>query len=106
MTTDRVHPEDPEMTSAPLDEFEHDGPVCCFDCGLAYGSEGWIECVVPNDVWLKIGPHGHEGGILCITCIARRLKRLGMERVPVMLCGTEPIRVAVSEPIRPDGGQE
>lgn len=66
----------------------------CHDCGLAYGGEGWIECIVPDDVWRAIGPTGDEGGILCITCIARRAKRAGLKSVPVMLCGTEAIRVA------------
>lgn len=68
--------------------------VACYDCGLAYGSEGWIECIVPHDVWCEISPTHNEGGILCVTCIARRLKRAGRDRVPVMLCGTEAIVVA------------
>lgn len=72
-------------------------PACCFDCGLAYGSEGWIECVVPHEVWRTISPRGDEGGLLCITCIARRLKRRGSDKVPVMLCGTEAIRAPNQE---------
>jgi hypothetical protein len=71
--------------------------VACHDCGLAYGSEGWIECIVPNGVWREISPTHDEGGILCITCIARRLKRAGSSSVPVMLCGTEAIRAADQE---------
>lgn len=69
----------------------------CYDCGLAYGGDGWIECVVAHDVWEKISPSGNGAGILCITCISRRLKRLGLDKVPVILCGTEAIRVAGQE---------
>jgi hypothetical protein len=69
----------------------------CEGCGLAYGEDGWIECVVPDEAWNRISPTGDQGGILCITCIARRLKRAGLSGVPAMLCGTEAIRVADQE---------
>jgi hypothetical protein len=51
----------------------------CYDCGLAYGEPGWMDTHVPDDVWLKISPVGHEGGILCISCMARRCEALGIE---------------------------
>jgi len=69
----------------------------CDGCGLAYGSEGWIEAMIPDWVWKRISPSGDSGGILCITCIARRLTRAGIANVPVMLCGTEPLRAANQE---------
>jgi hypothetical protein len=59
--------------------------VCCADCELPYGGPGWIDAVVPNDVWRQISPTHDEGGILCITCMARRCEALGLEDVPVML---------------------
>lgn len=84
--------------SIPVNERELDAQPAialgCYDCGLRYGDDGWIECMVPNDVWLKIGHTGDLSGILCITCIARRAKRLGLTRISVMLCGTEALRVA------------
>jgi hypothetical protein len=63
----------------------------CHDCGLEYGSDAWIEAVIPDKVWNRIRPSesGTEGGLLCITCIARRLKIKGLNDVPVWLCGTE-----------------
>lgn len=57
----------------------------CYDCGLTYGGAGWIEAVVPNDIWARISPTGDEGGLLCINCIASRCASLGLEGVPVML---------------------
>lgn len=73
----------------------------CFDCGLDYGGPAWIEAVIPDDVWAKIAPREGKYGLLCITCIARRLARLGLEKVPVRLCGTEPLRAESGEPSRP-----
>ena len=78
---------------------DHD-PAACYDCGLAYGDTGWIEAIVPDKIWARIRPEGSSlvGGILCITCIARRLKRLGFDAVPVWLCGMEPIRAMPGDP--------
>lgn len=80
-----------EQASALFDERRVQ--IGCYDCGLAYGSEGWIEAIIPNEVWRAISPTGDEGGILCITCIARRLRRRGYDhKVRVNLCGTELLR--------------
>ena len=70
----------------------------CYDCGLNYQDSGWIEAIIPDKVWNDISPTGDEGGILCITCIARRLVSRGYRRVPVWLCGTEPLRPAGGDP--------
>jgi hypothetical protein len=59
--------------------------VTCHDCGRAYGGPGWIEAVLPHDLWAKVSPTGGAAGILCINCIATRCDRLGMEDVPVKL---------------------
>jgi hypothetical protein len=56
------------------------GPApVCFQCGLVYGDVGWMDAVVPNNVWAQISPTGHEGGVLCITCMAKRCEVLGIE---------------------------
>jgi hypothetical protein len=53
-------------------------PACCFDCGLAYGSEGWADFVLSSKrVWKQIAPQDGEG-LLCVTCIVRRCNRLGL----------------------------
>lgn len=71
----------------------------CFDCGLPYGEPGWIEAIIPDEVWWRIAPDpdNKRGGILCITCIARRCEAAGFEDVPVRLCGTEVLRAVTTK---------
>lgn len=38
---------------------------------------------IPDDVWERI--NGREGGVLCLTCIARRLVAAGITGVPLMV---------------------
>lgn len=58
----------------------------CYDCGLPYDSPEWIEAVISNHTWEMINPTYHQGaGLLCITCMARRLHEIGMGNVPVKL---------------------
>lgn len=71
------------------DEIPQDGS--CYDCRLSYSSDGWIEAVVPNDVWAIIAPTDHGGGVLCINCISRRCTEAGLWNVPVVFCGLEPL---------------
>lgn len=95
------------------DPIEHDGkkwvysdtkrpvdPVGCYDCGLGYVDPAWIEAIIPDKVWNAIRPDGcGEGcGILCITCISRRLEKKGYKKVPVWLCGIEPLRAMSGDP--------
>lgn len=69
--------------------------VGCYDCGLEYTGPGWIEAVIPDYVWSLIKPE--EGaGLLCITCICKRLNKIGLDNVPCFICGTEPINVLVN----------
>ena len=70
----------------------------CYDCGLSYQDPGWIEAIIPDNVWDFISPTKNQGGLLCITCISRRLSRLGIGRIPVWLCGTEPLRSKLGDP--------
>ncbi len=34
--------------------------IGCYDCGLEYGIDGWIEAIVPDYVWNLIRPEGAE----------------------------------------------
>lgn len=45
--------------------------AACYDCHAPYGS--WPDFYVEPEVWLKHGPTGHEGGLLCLNCFAQRL---------------------------------
>ena len=69
----------------------------CYDCKLEYGGDEWIEAVIPDKVWNDISPTKNLSGILCITCICRRLAEKGYKDIPVWLCGTEPISVIPNE---------
>lgn len=58
----------------------------CFDCGLPYGSPGWVEAVVPHDIWNEhLSPGGNEGGLLCINCMAARASKAGLVDVPLKI---------------------
>jgi hypothetical protein len=51
----------------------------CHDCGMPYGSWRWMDAHVPDEVWKQISPTADEGGILCISCMAQRCVRMGIE---------------------------
>lgn len=70
----------------------------CYDCGLEYGGIGWIEAVIPDNIWNKISPTGDQGGILCIICIAKRLEEKGLKDIPIWLCGMEPLKAIMGDP--------
>ena len=74
--------------------------VNCYDCGLEYGGDAWIEAIIPDKVWDRIRPDGCDKGcgILCISCIAKRIKQAGLETVPIWLCGTERLRAVPGDP--------
>jgi len=70
----------------------------CYECGLDYQDPGWIEAIIPDKIWNEISPTGDQAGLLCITCISRRLVKKGYKRVPVWLSGMEPLRPAGGNP--------
>ncbi len=74
--------------------------VGCYDCGFDYEGDGWIEAIIPDKIWNKIRPEGsaENCGLLCISCIAKRLVNGGFKEVPVWLCGTEPLRALCGDP--------
>lgn len=53
----------------------------CYDCGLSYKDPGFADLVVPPEDWRKISPTGHEGGLLCPTCMVRAAVKAGLEDV-------------------------
>ena len=53
---------------------------CCHDCGRKYGDQfGFPDLVIPDKIWNQISPQGNEGGLLCPSCICRRVFNLGIE---------------------------
>lgn len=59
--------------------------LACYDCGLLYSSNAWCDVAVSNEVWLKISPTGHHGGVLCFNCMTKRIVELGLENVEAMI---------------------
>lgn len=60
----------------------------CHDCNLSTADPGWVETIVPDVVWNQIRPgHGHGGGMLCFSCIARRCRIRGLVDVPYWFVG-------------------
>jgi len=82
----RKFPEDfeDEQKEEPTDAKikEHTMKPGCYDCGLPYGSPAWVDVVIPDDMWQKISPTGHSGGVLCFNCMNKRLHNLGLINVP------------------------
>lgn len=57
-----------------------DGGLGCLDCGRRYGDEhGFPDLIVPHDAWARIIPTGHEGGLLCPSCLCARAQAAGVE---------------------------
>lgn len=46
----------------------------CQDCNRQYGDEhGFPDLIIPYWAWEKISPSGDDGGLLCPSCICKRL---------------------------------
>ena len=59
--------------------------AACADCGLRYDDPGWADVVVSDVVWAMISPTGDEGGLLCFTCMNRRLSASRESNVPFQI---------------------
>lgn len=57
--------------------------AACYDCARPYAAIG--DCSVTHDVWTKIAPTAHGGGILCPNCMLERLHVLKISNVPAIL---------------------
>lgn len=57
------------------------GHAYCDDCGREYGNEhGFPDLIVPKDIWHRISPTGDDGGLLCPSCICKRVHDIGVTR--------------------------
>lgn len=51
----------------------------CYDCDRLYGDEhGFPDLIIPFWAWVKISPTGDDGGLLCPSCICKRLHAAGI----------------------------
>lgn len=65
--------------------------MSCHDCKRPYGDEhGFPDLVIPYDVWKQITPTEDDGGLLCPSCICKRLHDAGIECEGAFMSG--PIR--------------
>lgn len=55
----------------------------CFDCGLPYGGDNWVDMVLPNEQWNEIFPE--HNGLLCPNCIMKRASKLNTIRIDAKL---------------------
>lgn len=46
----------------------------CFDCGMVYGGDDWVDTVLANEQWRMIFPE--KNGVLCANCIIKRASKL------------------------------
>lgn len=62
-------------------------PVC-FDCGRDYGDEhGFPDLVIEQTAWNAISPDGDGNGLLCPSCLCKRLHVNGIECVGTFRSG-------------------
>lgn len=63
----------------------------CLDCGRRYGDEfGFPDLIIPSVVWNQITPEFDDtpgAGLLCPSCICRRLWRAGIRTNGVWTSG-------------------
>ena len=51
----------------------------CYDCERPYGDKnGFPDLVIPDWAWKIISPKANEGGLLCPSCICKRLYDKGI----------------------------
>ena len=69
----------------------------CEDCKRPYGNEhGFPDFIIPYRVWIQISTTGDDGGLLCPSCICKRLHDKGLRCEGAFMSG--PI-ISVSEPV-------
>lgn len=69
----------------------------CFDCERPYDDDGFQDLLVQKSIWKIISPTGHEGSLLCPSCMIQRIVKAGLQDVPA---------VFVSGPLRMIDEQE
>lgn len=69
----------------------------CYDCRRQYGHEhGFPDLIISYWAWKQISPTGDDGGLLCPSCICKRLHDKGIRCEGAFMSG--PI-ISVSDPL-------
>ena len=50
----------------------------CFDCLRPYEDGGFPDLIIPFWAWKQISPSKSDGGLLCPSCICKRLNAAGI----------------------------
>jgi len=62
--------------------------VGCYDCGRKYGHEnGFPDLIIPFHAWKRISPTGDDSGLLCPSCICKRLFEAGIQCEAAFMSG-------------------
>ena len=60
----------------------------CEDCQRPYGdSHGFPDLIIPYDDWRRISTSGDDGGLLCPSCICKRLHHAGIKCTGAFMSG-------------------
>ena len=70
--------------------------MSCHDCERPYGNEhGFPDLIIPFWAWKEISPSHDDGGLLCPSCICKRLADKGIRCEGAFMSG--PIRSVSSD---------
>lgn len=57
--------------------------TACYDCGRNYGDQhGFPDLIIPDWAWSQISPTNNLGGLLCPSCICKRLYDAEIKNCP------------------------
>jgi hypothetical protein len=70
--------------------------MSCLDCNRPYGEEhGFPDLIIPYWAWKQISPTKDDGGLLCPSCICKRLHDAGIRCEGAFMSGAI---ISVSQP--------
>lgn len=65
-----------------------DNQAACDGCGRLYGHEhGFPDLIIEKAAWHAISPTGDDGGLLCPSCICKRLHEAGIKTTGAFMSG-------------------
>lgn len=69
----------------------------CHDCQRPYSDNGFQDLLVQKSVWKIISPTGGEGGMLCPSCLVRRIVDAGLKDVPAVFVSGPLVMISEQE---------
>lgn len=59
----------------------------CEDCQRPYDDGGFPDFIIPYEAWRQISTTGDDGGLLCPSCICKRLHSKGIRCTGAFMSG-------------------